>query len=200
MFSFSELQETTWNSMPNASTDKPLEAATAVSVNHRTTAEDTTTDRLVEMTDDSVHDPDLGSSTSNPQEQILGTEIDTITEGPLDTITTSVNDIEATLKTTLNFTNNVDDIISQDEPQNIPDNLVNGTEINFSVVEKSKTTENGDRKAGTRSTTTDKPDELVNVTEIYTSVHTTPETDRHAGAELPVNETEFDLTTQSVTH
>ena len=99
------------------------------------------------------------------------------------------------LKTTLNFTNNVDDNIPQDEPKNIPENLVNDTEINFSVVEKSKTTEYGDRKTGT--TTTDKPDELVKVTEIYTSVHTTPETDRHAGADLPVNETEFDLTTVS---
>ena len=91
MFSFSELQETTRNSKPNTSTDKPLEAATVVFVNYRSTAEDTTTDRHVETTDDSVHDSDLGSSTSNPQEQILGTEID------------RVNDIEATLKNNSEF-------------------------------------------------------------------------------------------------
>ena len=78
---------------------------------------------------------------------------------------------------------------------------MNDTEI--SVVEKSETTENSDRKTGTIITViTDEPDELVNHTEIYTSVHATPETDRHSGADLPseilsMNETEFDLTTIS---
>ena len=186
--------------MPNAWTGEPFEAATTIPVNY--TEENTTTDRLVvEMTDDSEHDSDLGSSSHKSLEGNVDTDMDIITDRPFDSIATSINDVEITIKPTMNSRNNSEihfPDIPQNDPTNIPDNLINDTEIN--VVEKSETTENGDRKADT--TTTDKPDQLVNVTEIYTSVHTTPETDRHSGTDLPseilgMNETDFDLSTIS---
>ena len=186
--------------MPDATTDEPFEVATAIPVNY--TEENTTTDRLVEMTDDSVHDSDLGSSSHKPLEGNVDTDMDTITDRPFDTITTSINDVENSIKPTMNSRNNSEihlPDIPQNEPTNIPDNLMNDTEINVDV-EKSETTENSDRKTGT--IITDESDELVNNTKIYTSAHTTPETDRHFGADLlsellGMNETEFDLTTIS---
>ena len=170
--------------MSNAKTDEPT-----ISVNY--TEGSTTTYRLIEMTDDSEHDSDSGSSSHRPLEGIMETDMDTIMD-----ITTSINDVEISIKPSMNSTNNVSDDILQNESGNSPDNLINDTEINFSVVEKSETTENSDRKTGT--TTTDEPDQLVNDMEKDTSEHTTPEIDRPSGrlSEIPImNETEFYLTT-----
>ena len=87
--------------MPNASTGEPFEAATTIPVNY--TEENTTTDRLVvEMTDDSEHDSDLGSSSYKPLEGNVDTDMDTITDRPFDTITTSISDVENSIKSTMN--------------------------------------------------------------------------------------------------
>ena len=180
--------------MPDAKTDEPIEATTAIPVNY--TEENTTTDRLVEMTDNSEHDSDLDSSSHKPREGNVDTDMDKITDRALDIITTSINDVEITTKPTMTSTNNVDDNIPQNVTQNILQNLVNNTGIKFTVIAKSKTTESSDRKRGT--TTTDEPEELVNDFGKGTSVHTTPEIDRPSGRPSEIssmNETEFDLTT-----
>ena len=128
------------------------------------------------MTNDSVYDSDFGSSTRKILEQILDTEMDTYTERPLDKNTTPINNVEITLETTMNFTHSTDDDIPQNEPQNTPQNLVNDTEINFRVIERSETTEYSEGK--TVTTTTDEPEQLGNDKGIDVSVHTPTETDR----------------------
>ena len=175
--------------MPDATTDEPFEAATAIPVNY--TEENTTADRLVEMTDDSVHDSDLGSSSHKPLEGNVDTDMDTITDRPFDTTTTSINDVENTIKPTMNSKNSVSDDIPQNEPTNSPNNLMNDTEITIIVVEKSETAESNGGK--TPTTTTDEPEESINDLEKGTSVHTTPETGRPSEISS-MNETEFDLT------
>ena len=131
-FLVTEAKEATRNPMHNVMTDEPFKAATTVPVNY--TEENTTADRLVvEMNNDSVYDSDLGSSSHKPLERIVETETDTITDRPFDTITTPINYVENTIKPTMNSTNSVRDDIPKNEAINSPDNLINGTEINFSV-------------------------------------------------------------------
>ena len=185
MFLVTEQQETIGNA-----TDKPLQAATTISVDY--TDGDTTIETRVETTKVSVYDSDLGSSTRKI-EQILDTEMNTYTVRPLDENTTPINSVEITLETAMNSTFSVDDDIPQNEFQDTPENLVNDTEINFSATEKSETTENSDGK----TVTITEPKLLVNDKEIDVSVHT-PETDRLSSNPSEIfntNVTVLDITT-----
>ena len=101
---FTEAQEAARKLMPDAKTDEPSnQAVTTVPVNY--TEGNMTTDRLVEMTDDSEHDSDLGSSSHKPLEGIMDTQINRATERPLDTIKAPIHDVDIAIKPTMNSSN-----------------------------------------------------------------------------------------------